>query len=155
VNAIRNTDKPQTGDPGSRVRASGRAWPEAGQRGGPGKRRRPAPWADLKGQPLDARGLSRLLNPYDVEPVKVKAGGHSRVTGLTTSPTHGRATSRPPTTTLKVPEVPEPRQTAGTPKTRSGLRSFRRFRKFRTYSRETRPCPGEQPPSHPAGHSTP
>ena len=34
-----------------------------------------APWADLKGAPLDARGLSRLLAPYDVEPVKVKADG--------------------------------------------------------------------------------
>jgi hypothetical protein len=34
-----------------------------------------APWADLKGAPLDARGLSRLLDPYDVEPVKVKVNG--------------------------------------------------------------------------------
>jgi hypothetical protein len=36
-----------------------------------------APWADLKGAPLDARGLSRLLAPYDVEPVKVKTDGRS------------------------------------------------------------------------------
>jgi hypothetical protein len=36
-----------------------------------------APWDDFKGQPLDARGLSRLLNAYDVEPVKVKVNGRS------------------------------------------------------------------------------
>jgi hypothetical protein len=36
------------------------------------------PWADLKGQPLDARGLSRLLSPYDIAPVKVRAGGTGR-----------------------------------------------------------------------------
>ena len=36
-----------------------------------------APWADLKGVPLDARKLSRLLDPYDIEPVKVKVGGRS------------------------------------------------------------------------------
>jgi Protein of unknown function (DUF3631) len=36
-----------------------------------------APWADIKGAgiPLDARGLSRLLDPYDIEPTKVKVGG--------------------------------------------------------------------------------
>jgi hypothetical protein len=34
-----------------------------------------APWDDIKGQPLDARSLSRLLSPYDVEPVKVKVNG--------------------------------------------------------------------------------
>jgi hypothetical protein len=34
-----------------------------------------APWADLKGQPLDARGLARLLDPYDITPAKVKVGG--------------------------------------------------------------------------------
>jgi hypothetical protein len=36
------------------------------------------PWADLKGQPLDARGLSRLLSPYDITPVKVRQGGTGR-----------------------------------------------------------------------------
>lgn len=36
-----------------------------------------APWADLKGQPLDARGLARLLAPYDVDPTKVKIDGRS------------------------------------------------------------------------------
>ena len=32
-------------------------------------------WADLKGQPLDARGLARLLDPYDITPTKVKVSG--------------------------------------------------------------------------------
>ena len=36
-----------------------------------------APWADLKGQPLDARGLARLLDPYDITPAKVKVGGRA------------------------------------------------------------------------------
>jgi hypothetical protein len=36
-----------------------------------------APWADLKGVPFDARGLSRLLDPYDIKPVKVKVSGRS------------------------------------------------------------------------------
>ncbi|HTX85199.1 MAG TPA: DUF3631 domain-containing protein [Streptosporangiaceae bacterium] len=36
-----------------------------------------APWADLKGQPLDARGLARLLDPYDIYPGKVKVAGRS------------------------------------------------------------------------------
>lgn len=34
-----------------------------------------APWADLKGQPLHARGLARLLDPYDICPGKVKVAG--------------------------------------------------------------------------------
>ena len=36
-----------------------------------------APWADLKGQPLDARGLARLLDPYDITPAKVKVAGRA------------------------------------------------------------------------------
>jgi hypothetical protein len=38
-----------------------------------------APWADIRGvgMPLDARGLARLLAPYDVEVTKVKVGGRS------------------------------------------------------------------------------
>ena len=35
------------------------------------------PWAELKGQPLDPRGLARLLAPYEVVPVKVKTGGRA------------------------------------------------------------------------------
>lgn len=34
-----------------------------------------APWADLKGQPLDARALARLLAPYDITSAKVKING--------------------------------------------------------------------------------
>jgi hypothetical protein len=36
-----------------------------------------APWADLKGQPLDPRGLARLLDAYDIAPTKVKVDGRS------------------------------------------------------------------------------
>jgi hypothetical protein len=34
-----------------------------------------APWGDLRGRPLDSRGLARLLKPYDVRPRKVKVEG--------------------------------------------------------------------------------
>jgi hypothetical protein len=33
-----------------------------------------APWADLRGKPLDARGLARRLRPYDVRPRVIKVG---------------------------------------------------------------------------------
>ena len=33
-----------------------------------------APWGDLKGKPLDNRGLARLLTPYDVKPCKLRIG---------------------------------------------------------------------------------
>ncbi len=36
-----------------------------------------APWADLKGAPLDARGLARLLDDYDITSKKVKVDGRS------------------------------------------------------------------------------
>jgi hypothetical protein len=36
-----------------------------------------APWADLRGQALDPRGLARLLSPYDVTATKVKIAGRS------------------------------------------------------------------------------
>jgi hypothetical protein len=32
-----------------------------------------APWADLRGQPLNDRGLARLLKPYDIKPKLVRA----------------------------------------------------------------------------------
>jgi hypothetical protein len=32
-----------------------------------------APWGDLKGKPLDARGLARRLRPYDVKPTNVRS----------------------------------------------------------------------------------
>jgi hypothetical protein len=34
-----------------------------------------APWAELKGQPIDARALARLLDPYEITPAKVKVAG--------------------------------------------------------------------------------
>ncbi|MBF8187461.1 DUF3631 domain-containing protein [Nonomuraea sp. K274] len=34
-----------------------------------------APWSDLRGRPLDARGLARLLDQYEVAPTKVKING--------------------------------------------------------------------------------
>jgi hypothetical protein len=33
-----------------------------------------APWGDLKGKPLDDRGLARLLRPYDIKPKLVRIG---------------------------------------------------------------------------------
>lgn len=33
-----------------------------------------SPWADLRGKPLDARGLSRRLNKYDVKPRVIRIG---------------------------------------------------------------------------------
>lgn len=36
-----------------------------------------APWAEIKGAPLDPRGLSGLLSAYDITPVKVTVAGKS------------------------------------------------------------------------------
>ena len=36
-----------------------------------------SPWGDLRGKPLDSRGLSRLLKPYAVRPVNVRLGGNT------------------------------------------------------------------------------
>jgi len=33
-----------------------------------------APWGSLRGEPLDARGLARLLKPYGVKPEKLREG---------------------------------------------------------------------------------
>ncbi len=33
-----------------------------------------SPWGSLRGKPLDARGLARILAPYDVKPQQVRAG---------------------------------------------------------------------------------
>ena len=33
-----------------------------------------APWGSLRGEPLDARGLARLLKPYSVKPEKLREG---------------------------------------------------------------------------------
>lgn len=40
-----------------------------------------APWGDLRGSPLDARGLANLLKRYDVMPVKIRPHGGSPVQG--------------------------------------------------------------------------
>ena len=31
-----------------------------------------SPWGDLKGKPLDARGLARRLRPYDIKPTNIR-----------------------------------------------------------------------------------
>jgi hypothetical protein len=31
-----------------------------------------SPWGDLKGKPLDARGLARRLRPYEVKPTTIR-----------------------------------------------------------------------------------
>lgn len=36
-----------------------------------------APWSDLHGKPLSARGLATMLRPYGVKPTKVKVNGRS------------------------------------------------------------------------------
>jgi hypothetical protein len=68
-----------------------------------------APWADLKGQPLDTRGLARLLAPYDITPAKVKVGGRAlqgyRAEHLTDAWTRYLP---PPTTEPEPAEPPEP-----------------------------------------------
>jgi hypothetical protein len=33
-----------------------------------------SPWGDLRGKPLDARGLARRLSPYDIKPTNVRHG---------------------------------------------------------------------------------
>lgn len=35
------------------------------------------PWRDLRGSPLDERGLANLLRRYDARPVKIKVAGRS------------------------------------------------------------------------------
>ena len=33
-----------------------------------------APWAELSGRPLDARGIARILRPYEIKPTTVRMG---------------------------------------------------------------------------------
>ena len=33
-----------------------------------------SPWGDLRGKPLDARGLARRLRPYEVRPTTIRVG---------------------------------------------------------------------------------
>jgi hypothetical protein len=37
-----------------------------------------SPWGDLRGKPLDARGLARRLKPYDVRPANIRDGEEVR-----------------------------------------------------------------------------
>jgi hypothetical protein len=71
-----------------------------------------APWADLKGQPLDARGLARLLDPYDITPAKVKVGGRPlqgyRAEHLTDAWTRYLPPPTPAETEPAEPPEPEP-----------------------------------------------
>lgn len=36
-----------------------------------------SPWGDLKGKPLDARGLSRILGDYDIKSATIRVGAHT------------------------------------------------------------------------------
>ncbi len=36
-----------------------------------------APWGSLRGEPLDARGLARMLQPYGIEPKKLREGDYT------------------------------------------------------------------------------
>lgn len=114
-----------------------------------------SPWADIRGagMPLDARGLARLLAPYDVEVTKVKVGGRSlqgyraehladawarylpplddpEGSGGSGTSAEGRNLQNPlpPAQVPEVPEVPDLRQKGHDPTP-----------------------PGAQPPSHPPG----
>ncbi|MCH8346671.1 MAG: DUF3631 domain-containing protein [Chloroflexi bacterium] len=40
-----------------------------------------APWGDLKGKPLDARGLSQLLRPFTIKPGTIRLDGESTARG--------------------------------------------------------------------------
>lgn len=79
-----------------------------------------APWADLRGKPLDARGLARRLRQYEVASVKVKVEGRSLqgyrrehlwdawIRYLTPAPQEGEpAEPVEPCRSDTVPEVPD------------------------------------------------
>ncbi len=55
-----------------------------------------APWGELRGKPLSARGLASMLRPYDIKPIKVKADGRC-LQGYRREAfgTRGNATSHP------------------------------------------------------------
>jgi hypothetical protein len=36
-----------------------------------------APWSDMKGKPLDPRGLSRILGDYDIKPTTIRVGSNT------------------------------------------------------------------------------
>jgi hypothetical protein len=40
-----------------------------------------SPWADIRGKPLDERGLSNRLRPYGIKPKTIRTGPHSTLRG--------------------------------------------------------------------------
>lgn len=65
-----------------------------------------APWGDLKGKPLDSRGLARLLSQYEVKPTKLRVGT-STAMGYRRSDLHE-------TFSRYLPAAPEEAGTSGT-----------------------------------------
>lgn len=65
-----------------------------------------APWADLRGKPLDPRGLARLLGNYQIRSVKVKVDGRA-LQGYRREHLHD-AWTRYLTPLSESPEPPEP-----------------------------------------------
>lgn len=47
-----------------------------------------APWGDLHGKPLDARGLARRLRPYGIRPRDVRLGGDAKAKGYSATDLH-------------------------------------------------------------------
>ena len=74
-----------------------------------------APWADLKGHGLDSRGLSRLLEPYDVRPAKVKTQGKALQGYRADALADAWNRYLPPPENPEPPEPPEPPSSGPTP----------------------------------------
>jgi hypothetical protein len=91
-----------------------------------------SPWGDLRGKPLDARGLARRLRPYDVRPATIRIGeafrkGYRRgdlhdawlrylplPEVAVTSDTAATVAGQPPADVAAVTDVTDPRgETAG------------------------------------------
>ncbi|MDQ4213274.1 DUF3631 domain-containing protein [Microbacterium sp. ASV81] len=65
-----------------------------------------APWDSLKGEPLDTRGLARMLDKYDVKPTKIRLGSIT-VQGYTLAGFWDAFERYAPHVTLPDPEQPE------------------------------------------------
>jgi Protein of unknown function (DUF3631) len=90
-----------------------------------------SPWGDLRGKPLDARGLARRLRPYEVRPTTIRVGdatpkGYYRADlhdawsrylpdpgKGATSATSATAAGQRPADVASVADVADPRETAG------------------------------------------
>jgi hypothetical protein len=66
-----------------------------------------SPWGDLRGKPLDARGLARRLRPYEVRPANVRDGDEVRK-GYRRADLHDAWTRY-------LPDTPETSATSATP----------------------------------------